>query len=88
MLCLLQAEIEQLEQVIDGEGWITATDKGQAASPVARLLRDSRRDWLTLAKEFGLTAAAAARMPQEPTSGEEDVDEEDQVLAKLRLRGA
>lgn len=89
MLCLLHAEIEQLEEVIDGEGWITATDKGQAASPVARLLRDSRRDWVTLARDFGLTAAAAARMPQEPTSGEAPaLDEEDQVLARLRIRGA
>jgi P27 family predicted phage terminase small subunit len=75
MLCLLQAEIEQLEQVIDGEGWITATDKGQAASPVARLLRDARRDFLTFAREYGLTPAAETRFPPEVEHAEEDAEE-------------
>jgi phage terminase small subunit len=88
ILCRLQAEIEQLEDQVAAEGWITATGKGQSASPVARLLRDSRRDWVTLARDFGLTAAAAARMPQEPSVGEEAVDEEDQLLAKLSIRRA
>jgi phage terminase small subunit len=88
ILCRLHAEIEQLEDVVSSEGWITATDKGQSASPVARLLRDSRRDWVTLARDFGLTAAAAARMPEEPTSGEAETDEEDQLLAKLSIRRA
>lgn len=89
ILCRLHAEILALEEQLLAEGWITATEKGQAASPVAKLLRDSRRDFVTLARDFGLTAAAAARIPQEPTSGKE-IDEDDpeaQVLAKLSLRG-
>jgi P27 family predicted phage terminase small subunit len=87
ILCRLHAEIEQLADQVAAEGWITATEKGQAASPVAKLLRDSRRDFVTLARDFGLTAAAAARIPQELPSGEEDDDEEAAVLAKLSLRG-
>lgn len=88
ILCRLHAEILQLEDQVLAEGWITATDKGQAASPVAKLLRDSRRDFVTLAKEFGLTAASAARLPQDPTSGEEaeTVDEEEGVLRSLQIR--
>jgi P27 family predicted phage terminase small subunit len=86
ILCHLHSEVEQLAGTVATEGWITATDKGQAASPVAKLLRDSRRDFVTLARDFGLTAAAAARIPQELPSGEEEGDEEDAVLAKLSLR--
>jgi P27 family predicted phage terminase small subunit len=86
ILCHLHSEIEQLAATVATEGWITATDKGQAASPVAKLLRDSRRDFVQLARDFGLTAAAAARIPQELPSGEEEGDEEDAVLAKLSLR--
>lgn len=88
ILCRLHAEILSLEEQLVAEGWITATDKGQAASPVAKLLRDSRRDFVSLARDFGLTAAAAARIPTEPDSGKEkDDDPEAQVLAKLSLRG-
>ena len=87
ILCRLHAEIEQLADQVAAEGWITATEKGQAASPVAKLLRDSRRDFVTLARDFGLTAAAAARIPQELPSGEEEGDEEDEVLRNLSIRG-
>jgi P27 family predicted phage terminase small subunit len=62
-LCHLHADIRGLAEQIDREGWITATDKGQSVSPVARLLRDSRRDFVTLAAKFGLTAADEARLP-------------------------
>jgi len=76
-LCHLHADIRTLSAQIDAEGWITATDKGQAVSPVARLLRDSRRDFVTLAAKFGLTAADEARLPAvEDADGEEDDDEE------------
>lgn len=88
ILCHLFADAEQLAEQLAAEGWITATDKGQAASPVAKLLRDSRRDFVTLARDFGLTAASAARLPQDPNSGEEEADAEDALLAKLRIRGA
>jgi phage terminase small subunit len=88
ILCHHYADADQLAAQVAAEGWITASDKGQQASPVARLLRDSRRDYVTLAREFGLTAASAARLPQDPKSGEEEGDEEDALLAKLKLRGA
>lgn len=86
ILCRLRADVLQLQEQVLAEGWITATDKGQAASPVARLLRDSRRDFVTLARDFGLTAAAAARIPQDPPDGEEKTDAEDEVLRRLSLR--
>lgn len=88
ILCRIHADIVQLEDQVDAEGWITASDKGQAASPVAKLLRDSRRDFVTLAREFGMTAASAARIPQDPTGGEEaeHIDEEEGVLRSLQIR--
>jgi P27 family predicted phage terminase small subunit len=76
-LCHLHADIRGLSEQIDREGWITATDKGQAVSPVARLLRDSRRDFVTLAAKFGLTAADEARLPAAET---DDVEDEDDAL--------
>jgi phage terminase small subunit len=88
LLAHLFADAEQLAEQITVEGWITATDKGQAVSPVARLLRDSRRDYVMLAREFGLTAAAAGRIPQEVSHGEtKDDDPEAAVLARLSVRG-
>jgi P27 family predicted phage terminase small subunit len=76
-LCHLHADIRQLAQQIEQEGWITATDKGQAVSPVARLLRDSRRDFVTLAAKFGLSAADEARLP---AAEEDHVEDEDDAL--------
>lgn len=87
LLCKLHADQLELAEQLSREGWITATDKGQAASPVAKLLRDSRRDFVALARDFGLTAAAAARLPQEPHDAGEEDDEEAAVLAKLSIRG-
>jgi P27 family predicted phage terminase small subunit len=80
ILCQLAVDCQQLAAQVAAEGWVTATDKGQAISPVARLLRDSRRDFVNLAREFGMTAAAAARIPQEPDSGEEEGSEEAAIL--------
>lgn len=80
LLAHLYADCRELAEQLAAEGWITATDKGQAASPVARLLRDARRDFVALAREYGLTPAAETRFPPEmETHGQED-DEE----AKLR----
>ena len=87
ILCRLHAEIRQLEDLVLAEGFVTATDKGQAASPVAKLLRDSRRDFVTLARDFGLTAASAARIPQDPKNGEDESNPEAAILARLSVRG-
>lgn len=86
LLCHWYADCRALADQIAAEGWITSTDKGQAASPVAKLLRDSRRDFVCLAKEFGLTAASDSRLPQDPTDGKEDDDEEAALLQKLKVR--
>ena len=71
----LYADCRELATQLAAEGWITATDKGQAASPVARLLRDARRDFLTFAREYGLTPAAQTRFPPEVEHAEEDAEE-------------
>jgi len=71
----LYADCRELAQQLAAEGWITATDKGQAASPIARLLRDARRDFLTFAREYGLTPAAETRFPPEVEHAEEDAEE-------------
>ena len=43
-------------------------------------------DFVALARDFGLTAAAAARLPQESTNGEED-DEEAKLLRAFSPEG-
>lgn len=80
VLCQLFSDCVLLARQVAAEGWITATDKGQAASPVARLLRDARRDFVSLARDFGLTAAAEARLPQDPNDASEEEDEEAALL--------
>lgn len=71
----LYADCRELAQQLAAEGWITATDKGQAASPIARLLRDARRDFFSFAREYGLTPAAETRFPTEVEHVEEDAEE-------------
>lgn len=75
ILCQLHADGVLLAKQVAAEGWITATAKGQAASPVAKLLRDARRDFIALARDFGLTAASEARLPADPNDGQEEDDE-------------
>ena len=88
ILCQLAADCRLLSEQVAAEGWLTATDKGQAISPVAKLLRESRLDFIKYAKEFGLTAASSIRLPQDKPNGEKEGDEEDQVLRKLSIRRA
>ena len=71
----LYADCRELAEQLHAEGWITATDKGQAASPVARLLRDARRDFFSFAREYGLTPAAETRFPPEVEHVEENAEE-------------
>ena len=44
------------------------------------ILRDTRRDWLALARDFGMTAASDARIPQDAPDVEESKED-----AALRL---
>ena len=87
-LCELHADCLQLAEQVAAEGWITASEKGQAASPVAKLLRDCRRDFISLAKEFGMTAAADSRLPKDGTDGQEESDPEALLLKKLSIRSS
>jgi P27 family predicted phage terminase small subunit len=76
LLSHLYADCRELAKQLAAEGWMTSTDKGQQANPVARLLRDARRDFVSLAREYGLTPAAETRFPPEATEhGEEDAEE-------------
>ena len=88
ILCQLHADSVALAKQVAAEGWITATDKGQAASPVARLLRDARRDFVALARDFGLTAAAEARLPQDPNDGSQEEDGEAALLRSFSVKRA
>jgi P27 family predicted phage terminase small subunit len=88
ILCQLHADCLALAEQLAAEGWVTATDKGQAASPVAKLLRDSRRDYVALAREFGMTAASDARLPQDATDGKKETDPEAALLKRLAVRSA
>jgi P27 family predicted phage terminase small subunit len=76
LLSHLYADCRELAEQLAAEGWMTSTDKGQQANPVARLLRDARRDFVSLAREYGLTPAAETRFPPEAIEhGEEDAEE-------------
>ena len=75
LLSHLYADCRDLAEQLAAEGWMTSTDKGQQANPVARLLRDARRDFVSLAREYGLTPAAETRFPPEVTEHGEDAEE-------------
>jgi len=87
ILCQLAGDCRTLSDQVAAEGWTTATDKGQSVSPIAKLLREARLDFIKYAREFGLTFASSARLPQEPPNAEE-VDEEDKLLRQLSVRGS
>lgn len=82
--CELHADCIELAAKVAAEGWIADGN----ASPYARLLRDARRDFLSAAKEFGMTAASDTRLPQDVTDGKEDSDPEAALLQRLKVRRA
>jgi P27 family predicted phage terminase small subunit len=81
MLCRLAADIEVLEQELAVGGFVIMTERGPAANPAAALARAARTDWVKLARDFGLTPAAAARLPN---MGDDDGEAEGDDEAKLR----
>ena len=87
LLCHLHDNCHQLREQLAAEGWITATKSGQAASPVAKLLRDARRDFVQLAREFGLTPAAETRFPPEGKNDGEEEDDDKKALRAFGLTG-
>jgi hypothetical protein len=77
LLCQLHSEIVLLTASVTGNGHVIDTPKGPVLNPAAKMLRDARRDFVSLAKEFGMTAASEARMPKEPPA---NVDEDEAEL--------
>ena len=77
LLCQLHSEIVLLTASVAGSGHVIDSPKGPVPNPAAKMLRDARRDFVSLAKEFGMTAASEARMPQEPPA---DVDADEAEL--------
>lgn len=77
MLALLESEIHALEKALADAGWVVDTERGPVANPAARLLRAARNDWVALARDFGITPAADARIPLE----EKPVEEDDETRA-------
>lgn len=72
LVCRLHAEMEQLDARLAREGFVLDTVRGPVANPIARLARAARNDWVSLARDFGLTAASSARLPEVDDEDEED----------------
>lgn len=82
LMCRLHAELEQLEAEIRKTGYTLINSKGDVvANPAHRLARAARNDFIALARDFGLTAAAVARLPIE-----DDDEEAEDPLAEFRGR--
>jgi hypothetical protein len=76
LLCQLHSEIVLLTASVAGSGHVIDTQKGRMPNPAAKMLRDARRDFVALAKEFGMTAASEARIPHEPPAEVNDDEAE------------
>ena len=73
-MCILYAEGQRLKEIVDQQGW-TLTFAGRATVNTAvSQLHKIRIQYVNLAKEFGMTAAAEARIPVEPDSAEKEVN--------------
>lgn len=69
----LHATRVELRGLLAQQGYTVVTKDGTTANPVARLLRNAETDWLAIARDFGLTPGAAARLPiSEQHSADED----------------
>lgn len=74
LLCSIYADEQRLRAKIDEEGWTLETAKGPVHNPAASQLHRVRTQYIALAREFGLTAAAEARIPVEASDGEENTN--------------
>ena len=72
LLCCLHSEIIVLSAGVASAGHVIDTQRGPIPNPAAKMLRDSRRDFVALAREFGLTAASEARLPENEDDDTED----------------
>ena len=80
LMCLLKSEMDAVATELLEQGRTLTTEKGSYPNPLVKILRDTRRDWLALARDFGMTAASDARIPLE----ENDAKEVDPKAAKFR----
>lgn len=80
LCCLLKSEMDLMAAELATQERTTTTDKGAYANPLVKILRDTRRDWLALTRDFGMTAASDARIPQDAPDAEETNED-----AALRL---
>lgn len=77
VLCCLHSEIVVLMATVQASGAVIDTQKGPVPHPAAKMLRDARRDFVALSRDFGMTAASESRLPHEPPA---DVDEAEAEL--------
>jgi len=78
LMCRLHAEIERLDLRIAKDGDTIVNTKGDIVKhPAHTMLRAARTEFVALARDFGLTAAAVARLPIE-----DDDEEKEDPLAK------
>jgi len=80
MLCILKAEMDSAAAALALEEMTRTSEKGSFPHALVKIVRDKRRDWLALARDFGMTAASDARIPLEET----DAKEADPKAAKFR----
>ena len=80
MLCILKSEMDSAAAALALEEMTRTNEKGSFPHALVKIVRDKRRDWLALARDFGMTAASDARIPLE----ENDATEADPKAAKFR----
>jgi phage terminase small subunit len=80
MMCILKSEMDAAAAQLAQEELTITTEKGSFPHALVKIVRDKRRDWLALARDFGMTAASDARIPLE----ENDAKEVDPKAAKFR----
>lgn len=74
LMCRLYADVERLVARIAKDGDTIVNSKGDIVKhPAHTMLRAARTEYVALARDFGLTAAAVARLPIE----EDDAETED-----------
>ena len=77
LLAVMVAECRAMTDRMNAEGILLPTRRGSRPNPLCRMIRDRRRDIVTLLREFGLTPISDARVPAntpEGTDGNDDVD--------------
>jgi phage terminase small subunit len=77
LLAVMVAECRAMTDRMNTEGILLPTRRGSRPNPLCRMIRDRRRDIVTLLREFGLTPVSDARLPAntpEGTDGNDDVD--------------